>query len=720
GQFSSVQTFITSTGTPTLAYLQTFNAVMVFTDGSCQDPTTFGNNLAQYIDGGGGVVSCTFDDASVPIQGNFNTNTYRVLLPASQTQGTMHSMGTVYLSSHPIMSGVSSFNGGTASYMSTSTTLAPGAYRIADYDNGAPLITARECVGPAGARRADLNFYPPSIDSRSDFWNTSTDGAKIMANALTWVTIANAVPTQPGTISGSVNVCPGNTGTYSITAVSGATSYSWSVTGGAVINSGNGTTSISVTFASSNSTISVTANNCAGPSVVRTLNVNVNAVTVNLGPAQTQCGGSVTLNAGNPGATYAWSNSATTQTISVSSTGTYSVVVTNATGCTGSGSVNVTINTPPTVNLGPDVTQCGGTVSLNAGNAVSYAWSNSATTSSISVSSTGTYSVVVTDGNGCTGSDVANVTINTPPTVNLGADVSQCGGTVTLDAQNAGSTYAWSESSTTQMISVSSSGTYSVVVTDANGCTGSDVINVAINTPPIVNLGADVTQCGGTVSLDAQNAGSTYAWSESSTTQTISVSSSGTYSVVVTDGNGCTGTDAVNVTINTPPTVTLNMPGTFACINWSSYALSGGSPSGGTYSGPGVSGGNFDPAAAGQGTWTIQYDYTDVNGCQGTATQNITVDLCTGVSSILNDDAVNVYPNPSNGTFTVNISTPGLQHVQLSVMDVQGRMIYTSEVSNTTNEFNRTISIEGLAQGVYTLKLLTNEGVVVKKLFIRE
>ena len=720
GQFSSVQTYITSTGTPTLAYLQTFNAVMVFTDGGCQDPTTFGNNLALYIDGGGGVVSTTFDDASVPIQGNFNTNTYRVLLPASQTQGTMHTMGTIYLSAHPIMSGVTSFNGGTSSYMSTSTTLTAGSYRIADYDNGAPLITAKECVGPMNARRADLNFYPPSIDSRSDFWNTATDGAKIMANALTWVSVnASTVPVI-GSITGSANVCQNSTGTYSITAVNNASSYSWTVPSGAVINSGNGTNSISVTFGSTSGNITVVANNCAGSSAAQTLAVTVNAPpTVNLGPNVTQCGGTVTLNAGNPGSTYAWSNSATTQTITVSSSGTYSVVVTNAPGCTGSGSVTVTINTPPTVNLGPDVTQCGGTVNLNAGNAVSYAWSNSATTSSISVSSTGTYSVVVTAGNGCTASDAVNVTINTPPAVNLGPDQTQCGGTVTLDAQNAGSTYAWSESSTTQTISVSSTGTYSVVVTDGNGCTGMDVINVTINTPPTVNLGPDQTQCGGTVTLDAQNAGSTYAWSESSTTQTISVSSSGTYSVVVTDGNGCTGTDAVDVTINTPPTVTLNMPGTFACINWPAYALSGGSPGGGTYSGPGVSAGNFDPTAAGQGTWTIQYDYTDVNGCQGSATQNITVDLCTGVSSQTENNDIDVFPNPASDKLNIRFNTAaGTMRIQL--LDMQGKVIYDVTEKNIRSGDNRQLDLSSDANGIYFVKMISEQGIVMKKVELKK
>jgi hypothetical protein len=534
-------------------------------------------------------------------------------------------------------------------------------------------------------------------------------------NGVVSITYSPGIPSAAGPITGPANICANSTANYSISTVSGATSYSWAVPSGAVINSGQGTTSINVTFGSSSGTISVTPSNSCGSSAAANLSVTVNAApVVTLGPNQTQCGGSVSLNAGNPGSTYLWSNAATTQSISVSSSGTYSVVVTNASGCTGTGSVVVTINTPPTVNLGTDVTQCGGTVNLNAGNAASYAWSNSATTSSITVSASGTYSVVITDANGCTGSDAINVTINTPPVVNLGTDIIQCGGPVSLDAQNAGSIYAWSESSTTQTISVSASGTYSVLVTDANGCTGSDAINVTINTPPVVSLGADITQCGGTASLDAQNAGSAYAWSEGSTTQTISVSSSGNYAVLVTDANGCTGSDTVTVTINILPTVTLNMPATTACINWPAYALSGGAPSGGTYSGPGVSGGNFDPAAAGQGTWTITYDYTDTNGCQGSATQNITVDLCTGMNNITETGDVTAFPNPARDLLNLKFgSASASMHIEL--LDAQGKLVYEITEKNIKAGESRQLDLSAFGNGIYFLKMTGDKEVTLKR-----
>ena len=74
--------------------------------------------------------------------------------------------------------------------------------------------------------------------------------------------------------------------------------------------------------------------------------------------------------------------------------------------------------------------------------------------------------------------------------VTLGVDTTQCGGTVTLDAQNIGSTYLWSDNSTAQTLVVIASGTYSVSVTAPNGCSANDAINVTINTVPVVNIGS--------------------------------------------------------------------------------------------------------------------------------------------------------------------------------------------------------------------------------------
>ncbi|WP_421920184.1 hypothetical protein [Marinifilum sp.] len=343
---------------------------------------------------------------------------------------------------------------------------------------------------------------------------------------------------------GSITLDAGNTGS----------TYLWS----------NGSTSQSITVSTSGN-YSVVVTDANGCSATDDVNVTVHPnPTVDLGMDQETCaGGSITLDAGNTGSTYLWNTGASTQSITVSASGNYSVFVTDANGCSATDDVNVTVHPNPTVDLGMDQQTCaGGSITLDAGNTGStYLWNTGASTQSIAVSTSGNYSVVVTDANGCSATDDVNVTVHPNPTVDLGMDQETCaGGSITLDAGNTGSTYLWSNGSTSQSITVSTSGNYSVFVTDANGCSATDDVNVTVHPNPTVDLGMDQQTCaGGSITLDAGNTGSTYLWSNGSTSQSITVSTSGNYSVVVTDANGCSATDDVNVTVHSNPTVDLGM-----------------------------------------------------------------------------------------------------------------------------------------------------------------
>ena len=206
-------------------------------------------------------------------------------------------------------------------------------------------------------------------------------------------------------------------------------------------------------------------------------------------------------------------------------------------------------------------------------------------------------------------------------------------GSVTLNTQDPGeyASFLWSNSETTADITVSTSGTYSVTATDWDGCVHtSNAITTTAVSPPAANItpSGSTTFCqGGSVDLQA-SAGASWLWSNGATTQTINVTASGTFTVTVTNAQGCSATSAgTTVTVNPLPTVTLN-PFSAVCTSDPVFALTGGSPSGGTYSGTGVSGGNFDPAAAGVGTFLITYSYTDGNGCSAEASQLITVNNC--------------------------------------------------------------------------------------------
>jgi hypothetical protein len=198
------------------------------------------------------------------------------------------------------------------------------------------------------------------------------------------------------------------------------------------------------------------------------------------------------------------------------------------------------------------------TLTLDAANSGStYAWNDLTTNQTNTVSAAGLYSVTVTNAAGCAKADSIQVNIASPIVVDLGADTTQCAGTIVLDPGNATLSHLWNDATTTQTLTASTSGSYSVIVTDAFGCNAFDTVLVTINQNPIVALGTDTAQCAGTVTLNAGNTGAGYLWNDASSAQTLIASNTGTYSVVVTDANGCIGTDTIAVTINALPIVKL-------------------------------------------------------------------------------------------------------------------------------------------------------------------
>lgn len=378
-----------------------------------------------------------------------------------------------------------------------------------------------------------------------------------------------------------------------------------------------------------------------------------------------------------------------------------------------SSTVTLLVNPAPIVNLGPDAIICTGSTVLDAGNiGASYAWSTSGVSQTETVNATGVYSVTVTDGNTCQGIDTISLTFNTPPLVNLGVDTTQCGGSVLLDAGNAGATYNWSTTDVTQTLNVTATGNYIVTVT-ANGCDGIDSVLVTINAVPVVDLGADTTACGD-LTLDAGNPGAAYNWSTTETTQTITVTSSATINVTVTE-NGCTGTDGIVVTINPLPTVSLSLGQDTVCQELGSVTLSGGTPAGGTYSGPGVSGTNFDPTVAGLGTHTITYTFTDANGCTNSNTDTWFVEICTGIDDAQPSFGMNLFPNPNNGQFTLSLDGLGGDDLHITVFSAEGKAVWVKDQDHAAGEFSTDIDLSHVSRGVYLVKVQAGDKVQMNR-----
>jgi gliding motility-associated-like protein len=456
-------------------------------------------------------------------------------------------------------------------------------------------------------------------------------------------------PSALVTASSDVTICAG--GSTTLTANLAATNpvYTWTpatglnvTTGSSVIASPTITTSYIVT--------AVSGCNTSTDTVV----VTVGGSTVNITPqAATTCGNPVTLTASGA-STYTWSpatglNVTTGATVNASPATTTVYTVTGTTGtCTATATATVTIGNPLTVSAGPNDTVClGSTYQMNVtGGPVgsTYAWSPSTGLSNASIASpvfngavTTTYTVLVTEPGGCTGSDTITIVVAPNPTLATAgfppSCAGGCNGQVVVIPANGTQPYSmtWNTGCTTASCNNLCPGTYSVTITDAMGC---QVMGTAtVNPAPaiVITLTSTPSTCGqpdGTIcaQVSGGNPGYTYSWN-TTPAQTGSCANNlvpGVYCVTVTDINGCTATQCDTV-LNTPgitPSICATTPPSCStsCDATATVCVNGGS----TPYNYSWSNGQTGATATGlcPGNYTV--NVTDANGCAGTATVTIT------------------------------------------------------------------------------------------------
>lgn len=262
--------------------------------------------------------------------------------------------------------------------------------------------------------------------------------------------------------------------------------------------------------------------------------------------------------------TYAWSNGLTGPTATLLAPGSYQVTVTDARGCQKIRVVNIVSSAGAALATMTTNTTCGqsnGTASVSSTNNIGIAsvvWSNGATTTNIIGLPAGSYQVTVTDVNGCTSTKTATVAATPIIAFVLNGQNTGCNqlnGQVSSTITNgiAATAYLWSNGATTPAITGLSGGNYSLTITDVNGCTVGQSTSIESLVSPQIDLGPDVEiNAGQSATLDAgSGAGWTYLWSNGATSQSITVSTAGTYAVTVTNGDGCTASDAMTVTVMT-------------------------------------------------------------------------------------------------------------------------------------------------------------------------
>ncbi len=446
----------------------------------------------------------------------------------------------------------------------------------------------------------------------------------------------NPVPVQPSAISGVAALCAGSgLQTYSVPAVSGATSYSWSLPGSWSGSSTSNT--IQVNPGTSGGTIMLLAGNACGTSPSQSLAVTVNALpVVSISGLSSVCsGGTATLNAGGA-ISYTWSTLSNSSTIMVSpsSTTVYTLTGTDANGCTNSTTKSITVNALPAVAISGPATLCyGSSATLTASGADTYTWSTTSNNTSVVISPTVTtsYTLTGTDANGCVNVAAKSVTVHASPAVIIGGNTAICAGTNATLTVTGAISYTWSTGATTSSVSVSppSSITYSVLGIDANGCQGVAFANVGVTASlPVIVNGPSMVCAGSSATLDATGA-MTYTWSTGATSSSVSVSPTAftIYTVTGTDAAGCTGTAYKNITVVANPTLSVMGPST-VCAGASATIQVSGALSYTWSTGAHASYQVITPFAD-----ITYYVYgTDANGCMGGATKSITVSALPAVS----------------------------------------------------------------------------------------
>ena len=530
-----------------------------------------------------------------------------------------------------------------------------------------------------------------------------------------------------GTPDGIISATP-NGGTAPYT-------YAWStgVTTQTVTGVGAGTYTVTVTDVNGcTTTASVTVTE---PTVL----TSSASVTSDYNGQDVSCNGStdgsisVNPNGGTAPYTYQWNTGATTQSVTGVGAGTYTVLITDANGCTVNASVTVTepaqavgATTQVTSDYnGQDVSCNGstdGSINVTPGGGTApytYQWSSGATTQAASGLGAGTYTVTVTDVNGCATN--ASVTVTEPVLLTSASSVtsnyngqdvscnSAAGGTPdgVVNVIAAGGTvpyaYDWSNGASTQTATGVGAGTYNVTVTDANGCASTS--SVTVTEPTVLGStssvvsdynGQDIACNGGTngsinVAPTGGTAPYTYNWSTGGTAPTISGVGAGTYSVTVTDVNGCTSTSSVTVTEPTPIQVTASVTHVLCFGNSTgsiNLTVNGGV---GPYTYVWSEGSTAeDIGGLAAGSYTV--NVTDANGCSTSITRQVT-QPAQPLGGLLSIDNVSCFGGSDGG---IQMTASG------------GTAPYTYDWTNGAT----TSAISGVTAGSHTVTITDDNGCI--------
>ncbi|MFN5323547.1 MAG: T9SS type A sorting domain-containing protein [Bacteroidota bacterium] len=577
--------------------------------------------------------------------------------------------------------------GNTANFSVAATGQAPITYQWSK--DGANISGATSSTySIASAQAANGGQYTVTVSGGC--------GSVTSNQALLTVNVAPTVSTQP-TAAAS---CDGTPATFSVAAAgSGTLAYQWKFGGVNISGATNSSYTIPAVNTSNAGSYSVSITGTCGSvnSSAALLTVNANPSTpsiTNTGSLAICQGNTVQLNA-PMATTWLWSNGETTQNITTGTAGNYSVIVSNANGCTAtSAAQTVTVYSLPSPAITGTTTACG-TVSLTASGGTSYAWNtgNSATTAANNFTTVGSYTVTVTatNSNGCTSNASQAITVNEVPsnTITFGGPSAICSGASTSISVPSGASYLWSNGATTNAITVTTAGTYTVTATSGAGCTSTSSQAVVALTNPVAAVSSSAPNMTCTINSVSFTAtgGNTYAWSTGATTSGISTSTVGMYTVTVTNANGCTDSEQIYVGSNTQAplvSITTNRP-QLTCNH--------------TYS-------TLNATASGQGLLTYLWNNGSTNstrtvGVAGTYTVTVT----DGANGCTSTTSYNLTSNTTPPTPSISSSVAALTCATTSAqLTASGANSYAWSTGATGSNLNTTTA------GTYTVTATGSNG----------
>ena len=688
----------------------------------------------------------------------------------------------------------------TAVTVTGATTFCAGG-SVVFSTSGASGLTYQWLQNNVGITGATSSSYTASL--AGDYRVVVSNGTCSDTSVARTVTV-NPIPTATVTPAGPLTICSNTSTTLTAAATTGT--YQWQRAGIDITGATNATYTANT---AGSYTVVVTSLGCTATSNAVTVNVNPTpGATASAGGPLAFCqGGSVTLTASSTlssGITYQWLRGgfnvagANNPTYVATTSGAYTVrIVNTATGCadTSTPAITVTVSTPPSTNttLTGTLTFCqGGNVRITSSNPTTYTYQwykdglpiAGATTNNYLATAAGVYYVTIVNGTCSATSTSRTVVVNPLPTVAItatGPTAFCAGGSVILDGgTTTGLTYQWRlnavniTGATSATYTATQSGSYTLVVTNSNGCSAtSNAIAVTVSTQPvpaITSTGATTFCQGNSITLEATiGTGYTYQWLlngtpiTGATGATYGAAASGNYTVIITNGT-CVATSApFTVTVLPAPPAVITPAGPTSFCQGGSVTLNANRASGFTYQWtrntvdiPGATG--YQYTATIGGSYTVKISdgtcpatsaavavtvgafpiavitvtggvdmSTDIyssyqwyrNGIliPGATSQNYTAVQdgyyavvvtdglgCSATSSVVhitaldvngvNGSIVRVYPNPTDGMVMVAADVA----TDLMIMGVDGKVLATAQAATS-------IDISALPQGLYMIRI---------------